>query len=400
MPLPRFTFIVPALNAAKTLSATLDSITKQTGPNFEIIVVDNGSTDGTKRAIRDFSDARYVCCPERGRSQARNFGARLARGEFLAFVDADVILAPGWLQYVEQYLASAPLDALATSVVPRPEGDTTLDRYRRHFAEWKSRGTYLSVRSRLGAYPLVNTAACVVRRAALERIGGFDEGLQRHEDLDLAFRLFASGYLIGGTSRARSEVRFAEGSAAPLVREIQYLRRALEVQELSLFGGIRKPVNFKLLRSISRERCLRTAAFAALVEGAWQLGGLKARLRRAKHRAYPAASGRNLLVSSFLHLDSRYFLKRGLTFLWIDQSVYLCAGPFSSKRLGKSAARAVNNLVSKQSLAPKDRESLLATKAFSPGSKVEAMIPSQTPKTFPERRGTAPRFEKLAFRQG
>lgn len=396
---PRFSFVIPVFNGEQTLPSTLASITRQGGATFEIIVVDNGSTDGTKRVSQGFSGAKYVHCGNRGRSRARNYGARLARGDFLAFVDADVILAPDWLEAVDRYLSRLPLDALATRVVPRAEGDSSLDRYRRQFAQWKSRGTFLSVRSRAGAYPLINTAACIVRRNAFERVGGFDESLKRHEDLDLSFRLFLTGFLLGGISSARAEVRFMEEGSWLMKRELQYLRRALEVQDLSLFGGIQKPVNVTLLRAISHGRCLKTTAFAALVEGAWQVGGLKAHLRRSKPPVYPVTSGRNLLMSFFLHRENPYFLKRGLTFLWIDQAVYLCAGPFVSKRLPSNAARGVNKLISGLSLAPKDYESLLATKAFSPGAKVEAIIPSQTPRAFPTgakkgRRGTAkPRFE-------
>ncbi len=167
-----------------------------------------------------------------GRSVARNLGAKSARGEWLAFVDADVILERDWLEKAEAYVDARQLDAVATSVVPLGEDGGLVDDYRLRFSEWKSGGTHLSLRKFGRAYPLVNTAACLVSRRSFLQAGGFDEKLRRHEDFELSLRFLSQGYLLGATASARAGVRFLP--AARLGRGLAYLRRAFEVGYLSL----------------------------------------------------------------------------------------------------------------------------------------------------------------------
>ncbi len=364
---PKFSFVVPVRNGEKTLLATLSSLIEQKNSSFEIIAVDNASTAGTRRLIRAFPGIRYASCTQRGRSQARNLGARLARGDYLAFVDADVVLAPDWLTQVERYLEKVPLDALVTQIAPSGNHDSSLDHYRTHFASWKSKGTFLSVRSRAGAYPLINTAACVVKRASFERVGGFDENLERHEDLDLSFRLFARGFLIGGTSAAKAQVRFTSEESHPLAREIAYLRRAFEVQSMSLFPAHRKPVNFALLREIGIKcRDPKALTVALLVEAAWQLGGIHTRLTSSTTRSYQLAPGRNLLCTTFRYKNKNYFLKPGLNLIFVDSAVYLCAGPWRSRRLSKKAAESISRLCVGNLLEERELVPLLRLGAFHP----------------------------------
>jgi glycosyltransferase involved in cell wall biosynthesis len=365
---PKFTFVIPVLNGEQTISRTLRSVAVQTFSSFEIIVVDNASTDRTKALIQTFPNVKYVLCSERGRSQARNRGARLARGEYLAFVDADVILAPDWLEAVDRYHAKRPLDALATRIVPAPHGESALDRFREQLGHWRSRGTFLSVRSRTGAHPLINTAACVIRRQAFEEIGGFDESLRRHEDLNLSFRLFAKGYLLGGVTRARASVCFTADRNGPLAREAAYLRRSFEVQSDSLFTG-RNPVNAPLLREIWRRNgCSPTFAFALLNESAWQLGGLTRRLHNRPPRWRQLEPGRNVVASAFSHQNRNYVLNRGMNFLFVDETAYLFYGLFNSKRLSPAAADALRKLCTGSAVTAKERESLMRLKAFHPAS--------------------------------
>lgn len=345
MPVPRFSFIIPVRNGKKTLPGTLHSIFSQSSADFEVIVVDNGSTDGTKHLARDFPNANFLHCRRTGRSQARNSGARVARGEYLAFVDADVVLAADWLEEVKQFLCEVPLDAMATRIVPVAEESGPLDRYRAIFGYWKSKGTFLSVRNGRGAFPLINTAACIVSRSSFNRVGGFDESLRRHEDLDLSLRLFAQGYLLGGICSAKSKVRFHEDhQAGAFAREWDYLRRAFEVHSLSLAGGV-PPLNRSLLCEIwKRSRCPRTLAYALLVEAAKKTGDLQKKRQKRPQFRWKITSGRNLLCTTFSHKGRSYLLKPGINFLFIDSSVYLCRGPGKSRRLSAPAAEALRNL--------------------------------------------------------
>src|SRR5438309_1378459 len=92
--------IIPAYNAAAVVSGAIESVLQQTLSDFEVIVVNDGSTDDTANAVaKYFSDSRVSCLSQanRGLPGARNAGAKQSRGEYLAFLDADDFLAPNAL---------------------------------------------------------------------------------------------------------------------------------------------------------------------------------------------------------------------------------------------------------------------------------------------------------------
>ncbi|MBI3546208.1 MAG: glycosyltransferase [Gammaproteobacteria bacterium] len=87
---PLVSVVIPAFNAARTVAQTLDSVRAQTYRNIEIIVVNDGSTDGTAEILRSYGESvRVVDQPNSGLAKARNTGCQLARGEFIALMDAD-----------------------------------------------------------------------------------------------------------------------------------------------------------------------------------------------------------------------------------------------------------------------------------------------------------------------
>src|SRR5580704_6980271 len=93
--------IIPAYNSAKFLVGAIESVLAQTMDDFEIIVVDDGSKDNTLQVVEPFladSRIRYFRQQNRGLPGARNAGAKVSRGEYLAFLDADDFLAPNALE--------------------------------------------------------------------------------------------------------------------------------------------------------------------------------------------------------------------------------------------------------------------------------------------------------------
>jgi cellulose synthase/poly-beta-1,6-N-acetylglucosamine synthase-like glycosyltransferase len=160
----RASVIVPARDARRTLPETLAGLGEQAlGDPFEVIVVDNGSRDDTAEVAERSPIVARVIRRARGEGPgaARNAGAAAARGEVLAFLDADCRPAPGWLA---SGVASAASDDLVQGRV-LPDPDVALGPFDRTLAV-------------TGAHGLFETANLFVRRELFERVGGFPAGLE------------------------------------------------------------------------------------------------------------------------------------------------------------------------------------------------------------------------------
>jgi GT2 family glycosyltransferase len=108
-PLPSYPFvsiIVCSYNGAKTLSNCLESLGRIDYPNYEVILIDDGSTDDTREIAARFPKVRYVYQTNHGLSHARNHGAALAKGEIFAYTDSDCMADPDWLYYLLSTLLS------------------------------------------------------------------------------------------------------------------------------------------------------------------------------------------------------------------------------------------------------------------------------------------------------
>lgn len=103
---PFFSVILPTYNREKMLSNAIRSVIAQQFPDWELIVIDDGSTDGTKRVVADFQDERikYVFQKNAERSAARNNGIRNAKGKYIAFLDDDDEYLPVHLQYLYKFI--------------------------------------------------------------------------------------------------------------------------------------------------------------------------------------------------------------------------------------------------------------------------------------------------------
>jgi glycosyltransferase involved in cell wall biosynthesis len=104
---PYFSIVVPTYNRADLIGKTVASILQQEFKDFEVLVVDDGSTDNTEASVRKFNDPRVQYCPKQNseRGAARNYGASLARGRYLNFFDSDDLMLPGRLSIVKQFIA-------------------------------------------------------------------------------------------------------------------------------------------------------------------------------------------------------------------------------------------------------------------------------------------------------
>lgn len=108
--------VIPAYNCAKTVGETLDSVLAQTYPNVEIIVINDGSRDDTASVLASYgSKIRFVTQKNTGLAGARNAGMALARGEFIAWLDADDLCEPDRISLQVDYLQQDPTILLCST---------------------------------------------------------------------------------------------------------------------------------------------------------------------------------------------------------------------------------------------------------------------------------------------
>src|SRR3989344_9037312 len=114
--MPQISIIIPVYNAQKTLVQCLQSIFNQSFKNFEIIAINDGSTDKSQKILTQYQNKITIVNQlNQGAAKARNVGAKLARGEYLIFCDADIILKPKTLETMFKNLAKKPKISYAYS---------------------------------------------------------------------------------------------------------------------------------------------------------------------------------------------------------------------------------------------------------------------------------------------
>ena len=196
---PYFTVVVTTFNRCRLLRACLDALLAQEGVpgGHEIIVVDDGGRDGTAALLRTLSGRVHALRqPNRGWAAARNRGAQTARGDLLIFLDDDCLAPPGWLhRYAAAWAAYPEAEALAGRVACAPGANLAGQvQYQGHVAIFDrlnaAHGASYHV---AGPVTFGYGANRSIRRAAFERLSGFDESLRYFEDLDFDLRLQATG---------------------------------------------------------------------------------------------------------------------------------------------------------------------------------------------------------------
>ncbi len=187
--------VVPAYNAAATIGECVAALQQQTGVGpYEIIVVDDGSTDDTA-ALARAAGARVITTARGRPAAARNAGARAAQGNIVCFTDADCVPLPDWLCEV-----STPFDDPAV-VATKGTYVTRQTALVARFVQLEYEEKYDRLRAQ-PAIDFVDTYSCAYRRAVLLANGGFDERFHYLEDQELSFRLADRGLRMVFAERA------------------------------------------------------------------------------------------------------------------------------------------------------------------------------------------------------
>ena len=193
---PAVSVVIPAYNVAPFIRETLDSVFAQTFTNYEVIVVNDGSpdTEEFERAIESYrARIRYFAQENRGASAARNAGLRAARGEWIAFLDADDLWLPAYLDEQLRFINEHNCDLVCADAMifgdSADAGQTYMDAV---MASAPATGevTFLDL---VSSNRSLMTSGVVARRDLILEVGLFDEALRNAQDFDLWLRLARHG---------------------------------------------------------------------------------------------------------------------------------------------------------------------------------------------------------------
>lgn len=193
--MPRVSVIIPTFNRAVYLVEAIQSVLSQTYRDFEIVVVDVGSTDSTSEIVAGFKDAvRYFYRPRNNPASARNFGLSMTDSEYVALLDSDDVWKQDRLQRMVPFLDCMPATGMIHGPVEvidsKGQPDEKATRRISHFyrIEKKEGTTYSRVLTACALF----SSAVLLRRQCFETVGGYDESLPMLEDYDFYLRFLLS----------------------------------------------------------------------------------------------------------------------------------------------------------------------------------------------------------------
>lgn len=188
---PEISVIIPVYNGFNTLSEQLDAFCQQTyDGNWELIVVDNGSTDQTVALVegyqREIPQLQVIVAVERkGSAYARNEGVKVARADKLLFCDADDVICPEWIEELDKGLEQS--DSVT--------GPLVWDEINELPFKWRTpSASDKIIQSALGFLPYAPGSNFGIHREVFQAIGGFSEVFRYQQDIEISWRLQLAGY--------------------------------------------------------------------------------------------------------------------------------------------------------------------------------------------------------------
>jgi glycosyltransferase involved in cell wall biosynthesis len=260
---PVVSVIIPTFNRAGVVNRAIDSVLGQTYRPVEVVVVDDGSTDGTPEVLKSYGDAiASVVQDNAGPAAARNRGIRESRGDLVAFLDSDDLWLAAKLERQVDLLQRAGAKVpccLCNTLMKRPQSreESSFQIAGLRFAE--PQGLWVNPAPILATRFVLFCQAALIRREFLLDCGGFDERLWLMEDHDLALRLALRGPWavirdpLAAWCGANDDFNLsvaARKEPARLFQSIEYIDRKILEQE----KGLDRQVQRYLQRDLQRAR--------------------------------------------------------------------------------------------------------------------------------------------------
>ncbi|OGX15238.1 MAG: hypothetical protein A2166_00420 [Omnitrophica WOR_2 bacterium RBG_13_41_10] len=230
--MPKVSVIIPTYNRAHYICETIDSILAQTYRDYEIIVVDDGSTDDTRKVLQKYDGkVRYFYQKNRGSSAARNFGISQSQGEYIAFLDDDDLWLPNKLDVQLEIIEKNLNLAFVCS------GSYVINEAGENINVWKeNKKSKLETFRRLYKGNFVLTLTVLMRRRCFYDVGEFDERLIVSQDYDLWLRL-AKKYKFQYINTPLAKYRIHRNNVSKNI-ETRFLNNLMIFQEQKINKGV------------------------------------------------------------------------------------------------------------------------------------------------------------------
>jgi O-antigen biosynthesis protein len=252
--LPRVSVVVCPFNGAKWLGQCLRAAVEMNYPDFEIIVVDDGSTDNSAQIAAQFP-VRLIRTANHGLGAARNIGWKAASGQIVAYLDDDAMPEVNWLQFLERAFAASGHAAVGGPNLPVPEDGLVAA----CVANAPGGPTHILLTEEIAEHiPGCNMA---IRRQSLEAIGGFDERFHiAGDDVDICWRLQERGWTVGFSAAAMVWHHRRASAAAYWKQQVNYGRAEAQLER-------KWPDKYNLMGHIAWAGRLYERALAGLTLG-------------------------------------------------------------------------------------------------------------------------------------
>lgn len=191
----KYSVIIPVYNRPDEVNELLESLTLQTCKDFEVVVVEDGSSIPCQEVVEKYSDRldiHYYNKPNSGPGQTRNYGAERSHGEYLIILDSDCILPPGYFEAVEKELQSSPADAFGGPDRAHASFTDIQKAINYSMTSFFTTGGIRGGKKKMDKfYP--RSFNMGVRRSVYQTLGGFSK-MRFGEDIDFSIRIFKAGY--------------------------------------------------------------------------------------------------------------------------------------------------------------------------------------------------------------
>lgn len=257
---PLFSVVIPSYNRASLIGATLRSVLAQRFTDYEIIVADDGSTDGTPEVAAAVDPrVRVLTQTNQGPGAARNLAVKHATGRYIALLDSDDVWFPWTLEVYARIIREAGEPALISGLMAFFNEESDVVEVREAAPRWLSFRDYFDSSHRI---VLVGSGMVVIRRDEYLSVGGFTELFINYEDLDMGMRLGASRGFVEVLDPPTVDIRLHSGSVTRNVRRT--LEGALYVIRQERDGAYPGGAARRCERRVILSQLLRPASFSGL----------------------------------------------------------------------------------------------------------------------------------------